>query len=160
MSGFPPKPPGTHMSRRGKRDARRHLATWKDSEAAQQPRLRGQTRRASIPIPDADEHWLPEAQSWFRSLKLSGQAEFYEASDWATAVAAAHAYDIALRTFSPGWIANFVRLSERLGVTVVDRKRARIQLDEPDEPEDHDEDAADNVVHGWQERLNARNRDE
>src|SRR5690242_2825165 len=32
--------------------------------------------------------WLPEAQGWFRSLKLSGHAEFYEASDWATAMAA------------------------------------------------------------------------
>ena len=156
MAGYPRKPPGTHIGRRGKRDEPRRLATWKDSPAAQHPTLRGQTRRASIPIPDADERWLPEAQSWFRSLKLSGQSDFYEASDWATAVAAASAYNVFLRTYNASILAHFVRLSERLGVTVVDRKRARIELDEPDEPRDVDAEHADNVIQGWQERLNAR----
>lgn len=159
MAGHPRKPGGTHIGRRGQRDKpaqTRALASWKDSAAAQPRTLRGKTRRASIPIPDADDNWRPEAQSWFRSLKLSGQSEFYEASDWATAVAAAHAYDIFLRTYNASLLAHFVRLSERLGATVVDRKRARIELDEPGELRDVDEEVADNVVHGWQERLNAR----
>jgi hypothetical protein len=163
MAGHPRKPTGSHIGRRGQRDRpaqERALASWQDSKAAQPHSLRGNTRRAEIPIPDADEHWLPEAQSWFRSLKLSGQSEFYEASDWATAVAAAHAYDIFLRTYNASILAHFTRLSERLGVTIVDRKHARIELDEPQEPQDIDEEAADNVVHGWQERLNARHDDD
>lgn len=73
MAGHPRKPGGTHIGRRGQRDKppqERALARWQDSAAAQPHTLRGQTRRASIPIPEADERWLPEAQSWFRSLKL------------------------------------------------------------------------------------------
>ncbi len=159
MAGHPRKPTGSHIGRRGKRDQPAQLAAWRDSKAAQPHTLRGQTRRASIPIPDADERWRPEAQSWFRSLKLSGQSSLFEASDWACAVAAAQAYDIFLRTYNASLLAHFVRLSERLGCTIVDRKRARIELDEPDEPTDHDAEHADATILQWQERLNAR-RDE
>jgi len=113
---------------------------------------RGTSRRAGIPIPDVDDTWQPEVQSWFRSLKLSGQSAFFEASDWATAVAAARAYDMSIRTASPGWFGNFTRLSERLGCTITDRKRSRIELDDPDS-QDADEDAADDAVAGWQARL-------
>jgi hypothetical protein len=76
----------------------------------------------------------------------------YEASDWATAVAAAQAYDIFLRTYNGSVLANFVRLSERLAVTIADRQKARIELSQP-EPRDHDEDAADASVTNWQKRL-------
>jgi hypothetical protein len=113
---------------------------------------RGSSRRAGIPIPEADPDWKPEAQSWFRSLARSGQSDFYEASDWATAVAAAQAYDIFLKTYNASIFGSFVRLSERLGVTITDRKRSRIELDDP-EPQDQDEDAADEAVQGWQARL-------
>jgi len=108
--------------------------------------------RNSVPIPKASKDWLPITRSWFNSLALSGQSEFYEASDWATAVAAAKAYDIFLRTYNASIFANFVKLSERLGVTVIDRKRSRIELTEPEQA-DEDEDAADEAVEGWQRRL-------
>jgi hypothetical protein len=116
------------------------------------PITRGRSRRKGIPIPEASDLWHPAAQSWFRSLRLSGQSEMYEASDWATAVAAAQAYDIFLRTWNASVLSHFVRLSERLGVTVVDRARARIVLDE-EEATDTDEDAADRTVIEWQGRL-------
>lgn len=117
---------------------------------------RGQSRSKGIPIPDADPNWRPEAQSWFRSLKLSGQSANYQASDWSTAVAAAQAYDIFLRTYNASILSQFVRLSERLGVTIVDRARARIQLDEPGDRQDIDENAADATIINWQARLNKR----
>jgi hypothetical protein len=104
-----------------------------------------------------DENWLPEVQSWFRSFKLSGQTSLWEASDWATLVSAARAYDMAIRTRSPGWFANFTKLSARLGATIADRNAARIVLDEPARA-DVDEDNADNVVRNWQARLNAHQR--
>jgi hypothetical protein len=138
-----------------KRPDKRSAAS-KSMGATDDPRYialaRGSSRRAGIPIPSADEAWRPEAQSWFRSLALSGQSDFYEASDWATAVAAAQAYDIFLRTYNASVFSSFVRLSERLGATVTDRKRSRIELDDP-EPADQDEDAADDAVQGWQARL-------
>jgi hypothetical protein len=113
---------------------------------------RGQSGNGRIAIPEADPHWKPTARSWFNSLKLSGQSDFYEASDWATAVAAAQAYDVFLRTYNASIFAQFVRLTERLGCTISDRKRSRIELGEPD-PTDEDEDEADEVVEGWHGRL-------
>jgi hypothetical protein len=113
---------------------------------------RGTSRRAGIPIPDASPDWLPQAQSWFRALKLSGQAEFYEASDWATAVFCAQLYDRYLRNHQVSILPQFLKLSERLGVTVIDRKRGRIELDEP-EVSDVDEEAAEEAVIAWHGRL-------
>jgi hypothetical protein len=110
------------------------------------------SRGGGFPIPTANPKWLPQSRSWYNSLALSGQAEFYEASDWATAICAAQAYDIFLRTQNAAILASFVRLSERLGCTVTDRKRSRIELADPD-PQDADEDAADEAVQGWQARL-------
>jgi hypothetical protein len=109
-------------------------------------------RRYNGPIPVAAEHWLPQTRSWFNSLNLSAQAELFEPSDWATAVTAAEFYDIFLRSHNASIGASYVRLSERLGATVSDRRRARIEV-EPPEPEDADDKAADNVVRGWQARL-------
>jgi hypothetical protein len=114
---------------------------------------KGQSKRNSIPaIPTAAPHWCPQARSWYNSLVLSGQSDFYEASDWATAVCAAEAYDMFFRTHNASILGSFTRLSERLGVTITDRKRSRIELDDP-EPEDADEDAADKAVITWQGRL-------
>ena len=114
----------------------------------------GQSQGAEHPIPQADSSWRPKARSWYNSLKLSGQSEFFEPSDWATAVAAADAYDVFLRTHNASILAQFTRLSERLGATITDRQRNRIQLEEP-APDDEDEAAADAAVQGWQGRLHS-----
>lgn len=113
---------------------------------------KGQTMRHGIPIPEASPNWLPVSRSWYNSLRYSGQSAFYEASDWTTAVCAAQAYDIFLRTYNASTLAVFERLSARLGATISDRARARIVLDEP-EHADADEDAADEAVIRWQGRL-------
>lgn len=112
----------------------------------------GMSRRKGIPIPAANPGWHPQAQSWFNSLARSGQSDFYEASDWATAVMAAQIYDMFLRTYHANLLPPFLRLTERLGVTVVDRKRNRIELDD-ETVADADEDAADEAVIKWHGRL-------
>jgi len=126
------------------------------SSAIDDPRFiaiaKGISKRKGIPIPVADPSWHPLARSWYNSLAYSGQSEFYEASDWATAVTAAKAYDIFLKTYNAGILGSFVRLSERLGVTISDRKRSRIELSDP-ETTDVDEEAADTAVIEWQGRL-------
>ena len=109
-------------------------------------------RNYTGPIPTPAGHWRPQTRSWFNSLSLSAQSDLYEPSDWATAVAAAEAYDIFLRTHNASILGSFVRLSERLGVCVSDRKRSRIEMEPPD-TEDEDETAADKAVQGWQARL-------
>lgn len=46
-----------------------------------------QTVKASGPVkrPPVAAHWHPIAKSWFKSLEESGQAQFYEPSDWQAA---------------------------------------------------------------------------
>jgi hypothetical protein len=113
---------------------------------------KGTSRRNGIPVPAANPDWHPQARSWFNSLARSGQSDFYEASDWATAVVCAQLYDHYLRSYKVSLLPQFLRLSERLGVTIIDRKRNRIELDEP-ETTDVDEDAADDAVVQWHGRL-------
>ena len=147
-----------HHESAAQRGGERNLASWKDSTAAQAPseRLtsRGTTRRAGIPVPEPNRMWHPQAQSWFNSLKLSGQSEFYEASDWATAVLCAQLYDIYIKSRAVNVLDRFLKLSARLGVTVADRAASRIVLDEP-EPDYHDKDEeqADATVLDWHRRL-------
>lgn len=112
----------------------------------------GRSRRQGIAIPEASPQWHPQARSWYNALKLSGQSDFYEASDWATAVLCAQLYDMFMRTRAVNYMNHFVKLSASLGVTVVDRKRNRIELDDPDVG-DVDEEAADEAVIKWHGRL-------
>lgn len=132
--------------------------TGASSGASNDPRFikvsSGAASGSGHPIPEADPSWKPKARSWYNSLKLSGQSEFYEPCDWMTAVAAADAYDVFLRTNNASVFAQFTKLVEKLGATITDRKRSRIELVEP-VADDEDEDAADQAVLGWQGRLHA-----
>lgn len=63
------------------------------------PKRSDQRRRRNVPaagepqsapgvapvVPDPDPEWHPVARRWFESLKGSGQAAFYQSSDWALA---------------------------------------------------------------------------
>src|SRR5690606_9749792 len=40
------------------------------------------TKRKVVKQPAPAEHWHPIAMSWYKSLAASGQAQFYEPSDW------------------------------------------------------------------------------
>jgi hypothetical protein len=106
-------------------------------------------------VPESSPRWLPQARSWFNSLALSGQSEFYEASDWATAVIAAQLLDTFLRTRSIPVFKEWRLLTARLGITIADRHAARILLDEPEPetPRDEDEEAADATILGWHRKL-------
>jgi hypothetical protein len=79
---------------------------------------------------------------------------FFEASDWATAVAAAEMYDRFLRTDNASILAQFVRLTERLGCTELDRKRGRIELIDG-VVKDEDREAATEAVVKWRGHLGA-----
>lgn len=112
---------------------------------------RGQSRKVAT-IPTASERWCPQARSWYNSLALSGQSDFFQASDWATAICAAEAYDMWFKTHNASTLGSFVRLSERLGATIGDRQRSHIDLVEA-EATDADEEAADAAVIDWHKRL-------
>lgn len=95
----------------------------------------------------------PVADRWYRALRRSAQAEFYEPSDWALAVFVAHQMDQALRlnilTWSPHAVKVIMDASDHLLVTEAARRRARIEVERgvtgtgtsdgatPKEPRDH-----------------------
>jgi hypothetical protein len=56
---------------------------------------------APVPVPDSDQTWHPVARSWYEALAVSGQAQFYEPSDWATAVLLAESMS---RDLSPQFV--------------------------------------------------------
>lgn len=67
----------------GKRDAERRRRNKPET-----PTIKvdlGETLSAEIEIPAPDEDWHPIANNWYMSLTKSGQAIFYEPSDWQTA---------------------------------------------------------------------------
>ncbi len=95
--------------------------------------------------PDADPSWHPVALAWFGSLARSGQASFYEPSDWAVAVLIAESMsrdllpqvvgvtdsgevvksDIPLKGAS---LSAYLRAMSVLLVTEGDRRRLSVEL--------------------------------
>jgi hypothetical protein len=83
-------------------------------------------------VPEPDGHWHPIAADWFVSLRESGQAAFYQASDWATARYAAELMHRGLSSDRPPngqYVAALNSLMSSLLTTEGDRRRARIELE-------------------------------
>lgn len=102
--------------------------------AEEQPAKKGLMRK--VTVPRADPEWHPIAKQLYESLKKSGQADFYQQSDWALAFALCD--DLSHYKKSSKRSAQMAQtLYAALGnllVTEGDRRRVRIELQEP-EPE-------------------------
>ncbi|QYW07853.1 terminase small subunit [Streptomyces phage RedBear] len=89
-----------------------------------------------VKIPNADRDWHPIARRLWDSLKTSGQADFYQNSDWAFAFSLcedlSHYKKSGKR--SGQMLQTIYSSFERLLVAEGDRRRVRIELHEP-EPE-------------------------
>lgn len=85
----------------------------------------------SVKQPRISAHLHPRAKAWYRSLKKSGQAEFYTDSDWQTALVAAEVLDRFFQTNIAALLAQFNRMCTALLVTEGDRRRARLELEHP-----------------------------
>lgn len=81
-------------------------------------------------IPSASKNWHPTAKRWWASLKVSGQSEFYEQSDWAQGYFAAEIMSGILYADKPSapMVAQFLSISQELLVTEGARRRARLEL--------------------------------
>ncbi|MEU8621410.1 hypothetical protein [Streptomyces sp. NPDC048623] len=90
-----------------------------------------------VKIPNADRDWHPIARRLWDSLKSSGQADFYQNSDWAFAYSLcedlSHYKKSGKR--SGQMLQTIYSAFERLLVAEGDRRRVRIELQEP-EPEE------------------------
>jgi cytochrome oxidase assembly protein ShyY1 len=86
----------------------------------------------AVRVPAAESGWHPIAKRWYRSLKTSGQAKFYEPSDWMTAKYTA---ELMSRLLNQGerpsaqMVASLNSLMASLLVTEGDRRRARMEVE-------------------------------
>jgi hypothetical protein len=90
---------------------------------------------ADVSVPDPEEHWHPLATAWYESLAESGQAHWYEPSDWATAKYIAEAMSrnlLAGAKFSSVLFASVLSGMSNLLVTEGDRRRVRVELERAD----------------------------
>ena len=96
------------------------------------------TGHVAPPAPEPDPTWQPIAAEWFCSLSESGQSQFYEPSDWATAryVAEAMSRNLASSRLSGQLFAAVMAAMTELLTTEGSRRRARVELEraEPVEP--------------------------
>ncbi|WMI33327.1 terminase small subunit [Streptomyces phage Provolone] len=102
----------------------------------QQSVTKGVSRPAKIP--NADREWHPIARRLWDSLKVSGQCDYYEQSDWAFAYSLcddlSHYKKSGKR--SGQMLQTIYSAFERLLVTEGDRRRVRIELHEPEDEGD------------------------
>ena len=88
---------------------------------------------ADLPeLPEPDELWHPIAREWYLSLRESGQAVFYQPSDWAVARYAAELMSRGLSSDRPPngqFVAALNSVMTSLLSTEGDRRRVRIELE-------------------------------
>jgi hypothetical protein len=83
-------------------------------------------------LPEPDPLWHPIAVDWYLSLRESGQAAFYEPSDWAVARYAADLMSKVLmseRGPNGQLVAALNSVMSSLLTTEGDRRRARMELE-------------------------------
>lgn len=92
------------------------------------------------------------ALAWYRSLAESGQARFYEPSDWQVALVCAQAIDLFMETGRATVLAEVRGLQSQLLATEGERRRVKLEVDR-----DQDEESADVVdADEWRRRLQSR----
>lgn len=83
-------------------------------------------------LPEPDGQWHEIAVDWYLSLRESGQAAFYQPSDWAMARYAAELMSRGLQSDRPPngqYVAALNSVMASLLTTEGDRRRARIELE-------------------------------
>lgn len=110
---------------------------------------------AEVPIPAADTDWHPLMRDWYDSLALSGQAVFYEPSDWAQARVIAQAVSDQLKSpkgLTAFMLGQFTSASNQLLVTEGSRRQLHLELQRAG-AEDADEVAAVTQMAAYREQL-------
>ena len=89
---------------------------------------------ALVEQPAPGEDWHHAARAWYVSLAQSGQARFYEPSDWQVAWIWAEAVSQTLASGRPSaeLIKGWQQAQTDLLATEGSRRRARLELDRPD----------------------------
>jgi len=100
--------------------------------------VKARALNAPIPATEPDAGWHPIASDWFESISESGQAQFYEPSDWQFARFVAELISRALNAdrLNGQLITSIMSGMTELLTTEGARRRARIELEReaPAEP--------------------------
>jgi hypothetical protein len=91
--------------------------------------------RVPFKVPPADKDWHPRAKQWYKSLSRSGMREFYELSDYEMARILCDAMTEYYKRPTAMMLATILQGMTSLGVTEGERRRMRIELETPKEPE-------------------------
>lgn len=105
-------------------------------------------------MPRVSPHWHPLMKDWFRSLKESGQSQFYEASDWQTARLLAEVMSQELNSGEPvkaSMLGEFNRAAASLMTTEGERRRLRVELQSPQA--DQDDDTVVSIMAKYKDKL-------
>jgi hypothetical protein len=97
----------------------------------QRPVTKGVAR--PVRVPRADPAWHPIAKKLYDSLKTSGQADFYQNSDWAVAWSICEdlSFYKRMERRSGQMLQSIYGALSDLLVTEADRRRLRIELEAP-----------------------------
>lgn len=84
----------------------------------------------AVVVPELPKRGIhPAARAWYDSLRVSGQSQFYEPSDWAMAVAATMVLSKALRpSGNAAMIGAAWSMIDALLTTETGRRRAHVQV--------------------------------
>ena len=110
-----------------------------------------------VPQPAGDPKWHPIALEWYESLSTSGQARFYEPSDWIFAkyVAEAMSRNIKARgsKFSSVLFASVCSGMSDLLTTEASRRRVRLEIERADAAQ---EPAGVTAIADYRQRLSGQ----
>lgn len=104
----------------------------------------------AVKIPPLRRDIHPLAASWYASLAESGQAHWYEPSDWMTAQIVAEAIEVFAHTRKANVLVAILNGNSLLLATEGDRRRARMELTRAV----NNNDSATNVI-DWRARASA-----
>lgn len=126
---------------------------------------------ADVDRPPAEERWHPIAKQWYESLALSGQAKWYQPSDWATAVLIAESISRDLKPQVVGVhpetgepimatiplkgasLSAYLKAMTALLVTEGDRRRASVELQRSRQDPDAEREAGVAQLADYADRL-------
>lgn len=91
--------------------------------------------RVPYKVPPVDSSWHPRAKQWYRSLSRSGMREYYELSDYEMARLLCDALTEYYKRPTAMMLATILQGMTSLGVTEGERRRMRIELEQPKEAE-------------------------
>lgn len=86
-------------------------------------------------VPPADANWHPRAKQWYRSMSRSGMRDYYEVSDYEYARILCDALTEYYKKPTAMMLATILQGMTSLGVTEGERRRMRIELEDPKEAE-------------------------